>query len=261
MKELLVVLPFESKFEKYNYRYDQTRYNKISAEFHLNSDQSIWRNQYFFSTYQGSKLVYIEQNSWSRWILEKSKGLTRIGVNKLSESVRAYAYLILYAQANAKSSIIGNNSQSLDAQNILLNSFECLIDNQVTTVDDIKRFQDVLQHARSKIDHPFAEGVYMIPSDMKLRINKIDVFNKILVPKPGFKVGVNKQVNYTTKPLPKHEKNKKPIHHKHQQQQQQKNDGKLLLHERVLAKEHKDEKTAITFLIGIGGYLIWYFLR
>ena len=89
LKELRVVLPFEVEFEKYNNRYDQTRYNKISAEFHLNSDQSIWRNQYFFSTYQGSELVYLDQNSWSRWILDKSKGLTRIGVNKLSESVQS----------------------------------------------------------------------------------------------------------------------------------------------------------------------------
>ena len=193
-------------------------------------------------------------------------------MNKLSESVRAYAYLILYAQANVRSLIVGNNSQSLDAQNIFLNSFESLIDNQVSIVDDIKRFQDVLQHARSKVDYAVAEGVYMIPSDMKLRINKIEFFNsKILVSKPGFKVGVNKKVNYTPKPLPKHEKNRKPpIHHKqHEQQhgqheqheQQQKNDGKLSLHERVLAKEHEDEKIAVTFLIGMGGYLIWYFLR
>ena len=73
------------------------------------------------------------------------------------------------------------------------------------------------------------------------------------------------------KPLPKHvqqnihhHKNVKQHQHKQQHeqhQQQQKNDGKLSLHERVLAKEHEDEKIAITFLIGIGGYLIWYFIR
>ena len=180
-------------------------------------------------------------------------------MNKLSESVRAYAYLILYAQANARSSIIGNNSQALDAQNIFLNSFESLIDNQVSIVDDIKRFQNVLQHARSKVDYAVAEGVYMIPSDMKLRINKIEFFNnKILVSKPGFKVGVNKQVNYTPPPLPKHVQNRKPIHHHknvkqhkqqhEQQQQQQKNDGKLSLHERVLAlKSMKTKKQLLPF--------------
>ena len=75
------------------------------------------------------------------------------------------------------------------SQNIFLNSFESLIDNQVSIVDDIKRFQDVLQHARSKVDYAVAEEVYMIPSDIKLRINKIEFFNnKILVSKAGFKV-------------------------------------------------------------------------
>ena len=102
-------------------------------------------------------MTYLDQNSWSRWIIEKSQGLTRIGIQKLSQSVRAYAYLILYAQANARSSIIGNNSQAVDAQQIFLNSFEELIDNQVNIVDDIKRFENVLQHARSKVDFVVAE--------------------------------------------------------------------------------------------------------
>ena len=163
LKDLRVALPFQSGFDKFNNRYDETRYSKLVAEYHLSSsssDKSIWRTQYIFSTYQGNKLTYLDQNSWSRWILDKSKGLTRIGVQKLSESVRAYAYLILYAQANARSSIIGKNSQAVDAQQIFLNSFEELIDNQVNIVDDIKRFENVLQHARSKVDFVSGRGMY-----------------------------------------------------------------------------------------------------
>ena len=81
-------------------------------------------------------------------------------------------------------------------------------------------------------------------------------------------------MNYTPPPLPKHVQKRKPTphynhvkQHEHKQQhqqheQQQKNDGKRSLHEpSTCAKEHEDEKTAITFLICIGGYLIWYFLR
>lgn len=74
--------------------------------------------------------------------------MTPVGIKKLLESVRAHAYLILYSQANARSSIIGNNNQTLDAQNVFLNAFESLIDNQVGIVDDIKQFQNALQHAR-----------------------------------------------------------------------------------------------------------------
>ena len=54
LKELRVALPFQSGFDKYNNRYDETRYNKLVAEYHLSSiDQSIWRNQYIFSTLSG----------------------------------------------------------------------------------------------------------------------------------------------------------------------------------------------------------------
>ena len=123
-------------------------------------NQRIWRTSYFGGSYQpisGPRDVKLDKNSWSRWIIPKSEGLTQVGIQKVSESVRAYAYLILYAQANARSSIIGNNSQAVDAQQIFLNSFEELINNQVSIVDDIKRFQNVLQHARSKVDFSIAK--------------------------------------------------------------------------------------------------------
>ena len=40
-------------------------------------------------------MSYINENSFSRWIIEKLEGLTTLGLQKLSESVRDYAYLIL----------------------------------------------------------------------------------------------------------------------------------------------------------------------
>ena len=209
-------------------------------------------------------MAYLDQNSWSRWIIEKSQGLTRVGIQKLSESIRAYAYLILYAQATARSSIIGNNSQAVDAQQIFVNTFEYLIDEEVSIVDDIKRFQNVLQHARSKVDYSIAEGVYMIPSDLNLRMNRIEFFNnKILVSEPGMKLGVNSSVNYT----PPHLQKEKPYHKQHikkeklPEQQHLKNDGKLTHHERLFAREHEDDKIALIFLMSSAAGLVWYFLR
>ena len=55
------------------------------------------------------------------WIIEKSVGLTDVGLLKISESVRAYAYLILSSQASARSSIIGNSASSLTAKSAFLN--------------------------------------------------------------------------------------------------------------------------------------------
>ena len=38
---------------------------------------------------------YLGQDSMTRWIIEKSVGFTDVGLLRISESVRAYAFLIL----------------------------------------------------------------------------------------------------------------------------------------------------------------------
>ena len=50
------------------------------------------------------------------WIIEKSQGFTNVGLYRISESVRAYAYLILSLQASARSTIIGNTASALTTQ-------------------------------------------------------------------------------------------------------------------------------------------------
>ena len=52
----------------------------------------------------------------TRWITEKSVGFTDVGLLRISESVRACAYLILSSQASAKSSIVENSASALTAQ-------------------------------------------------------------------------------------------------------------------------------------------------
>ena len=38
-------------------------------------------------------MSYINENSFSRWIIQKLDGLTTLGLQKISESVRDYTYL------------------------------------------------------------------------------------------------------------------------------------------------------------------------
>ena len=61
------------------------------------------------------------------WILEKSVGFTDVGLLKISESVRAYAYLILSSQASARSGIVGNTASALTAQSAFLYNFENVV--------------------------------------------------------------------------------------------------------------------------------------
>ena len=54
-----------------------------------------------------------------------------------------------------------------------------------------------MQYAQSKVDYVVAEYVYMLPSDMNLKIggNIRGYNNKILVSSPSFNIGTNLKVN------------------------------------------------------------------
>ena len=125
------------------------------------------------------------------WIIEKSVGFTDVGLLRISESVRAYAYLILSSQASARSSIVGNMASSLTAQSAFLNNFEDIVNRRVNIQADIKRYQDTLSYASSKVDCSVGESIYMIPSDMnlKIRLGTAEYNNKILVSDGNFSLG------------------------------------------------------------------------
>ena len=145
-------------------------------------------------------MSYINENSWSRWIIEKSDCLTTLSIQKLSESVRDYAYLILTSQTSTRGPIIGHEARNLDAQRTFLNTFENIVNRRVNIPEDIQRFQKTLQYARSKVDYAIGEFVYMLPSDMNLRIGNVRNYNnKILISSPSFKIGTNVKVNTDVK--------------------------------------------------------------
>ena len=110
-------------------------------------------------------------------------GFTDVGLLRISESVRAYAYLILNSQASARSGIVGNTASALAAQSAFLNNFEDIVNRRVNIQEDIKRYQDTLSYASSKVDYSVGESIYMLPSDLKLKIKTgtVGYNNKILV--------------------------------------------------------------------------------
>ena len=107
-------------------------------------------------------MSYINKNSFSRGIIEKSDGLTTPGLQKLSETVRDYAYLILTSQTSMRGPIIGHEVRNLDAQRTFLNTFENIVNRRVNIPEDIRRFQKTLQYARSKVDYVIGEFIYML---------------------------------------------------------------------------------------------------
>ena len=109
---------------------------------------------------------YIGPDSMTLWLIEKSQGFTNVGLLRISESIRAYAYLILSSQASARSSIVGNVASALTAQKAFLNNFEDIVNRRVDIREDIKHYQDTLSYTSSKVDYSVGENIYMLPSDM-----------------------------------------------------------------------------------------------
>ena len=124
-------------------------------------------------------------------------GFTDVGLLKISESVRAYAYLILSSQASARSGIVGNTASALTAQSAFLNNFEDIVNGRVDIREDIKRYQDTLSYASSKVDYSVGEHLYMLPSNMELKIKTgtVGYNNKILVSDAKLILGKIEKVN------------------------------------------------------------------
>ena len=203
LKILEIPLSYENSFNQYNNSYNHEKFIGICSEYGVSNNLTKWRNQKYFSTWQSRAwetgkpgMSYINENSFSRWIIEKSDGLTTLGIQKLSESVRDYAYLILTSQTSTRGPIIGHEARNLDAQRTFLNTFENIVNRRVNIPEDIRRFQKTLQYARSKVDYAIGEFVHMLLSDMNLRIGNVRNYNnKILISSPSFKIGTNLKIN------------------------------------------------------------------
>ena len=135
----------------------------------------------------------------TRWIIEKSDGFTDVGLYKIPESVRAYANLILSFQASARSGIADNTVSALTAQSAFLNIFENVVNHRVDIREDIKHYQDTLSYTSSKVDYSVGQNIYMLPSDMnvKIRSGTVEYNNKILVSDGKFSLGKNAEVKRT----------------------------------------------------------------
>ena len=213
-----------------------------------------YRDEKFYWTYQRGITWpndYLGPDSMTHWIIEKSQGFTDLGLYRISESVRAYVYLMLSSQASMRSGIIGNTASALTIQKALLNNFGNVVNRRVDIWEDIKRYQDILSYASSKVDYSMGENIYMLPCDMNLNImsGTVGYNNKVLVSDGKFSLGENDKVNALEPVVPKHTSTK--ISHK--------DTAKPTTTHRLSLKPtitHKDEKIALILFL-TGGFAIW----
>ena len=98
-------------------------------EYEVPNDPMRYRFEKFFATYQDGSIYddTLNPNSMFRWTIQSSNGFTDIGLVRISESIRAYAYLILTSQVSARANIVGNTANALTAQQAYLNNFENIV--------------------------------------------------------------------------------------------------------------------------------------
>ena len=117
--------------------------------------------------------------------------------------MRAYVYLVLTSQVQAKSSIGGNSAPAVDTQKVFKSTFKALKNEDYSISIDIERYQGVLEHALSKVDFSVGTGIYMLPSNLNLKIAKTKGYsNKILVTNTGITTGLKRDINKDHKKLP-----------------------------------------------------------
>ena len=84
--------------------------------------------------------------------------------------MRAYVYLVLTSQVQARSSIVGNSTAAVDAQKMFKGTFKELINEDYSIGIDIERYQGLLKHQLSKVDFSVGIGIYMLPINLNLNI-------------------------------------------------------------------------------------------
>ena len=154
MQGLQVPLPHKAGFKVADNPYTESEFLKICKDYRVSNDPMKYQDEKFYWTYQhGVHWPDIGPGSMTRWVIEKSVGFTDVSLLKISESVRAYAYLILSSQASARSVIVGNTASALTAQSVFLNNFENVVNRGVDIREDIKLYQDTLSYASSKVNY------------------------------------------------------------------------------------------------------------
>ena len=253
LKKLQTPLPHETGFNATDNPYTESEFFKICEDYRVPNNPMKYQDEKFYWTYQHGVCWpndYIGPDSMMHWIIEESVGFTDVGLLRISESIRAYAYLILSSQASARSSIIGNSASSLTAQSAFLNNFENVLNHKVDISEDIKRYQNTLSYASSKVNYSVGEHLYMLPSDMELRIKTgtVRYNNKILVSVGNFSLGKNENVNSLETPAIK--TNSLELTH-----------APTISHEDEKPKiTHSDEKIALVLALA-GDFAIWNMFR
>ena len=149
------------------------------------------------STNEVLKIDYVKQDAategWKQFIPQTSQGFTAAGAVRIDDSIRNYVHCVLGSQAQTRSNILN----SLETQQYFTDLLEQNIKSMYSIPERIAKYQDAISKTHCRIDYVVAPNLYMIPSDLVLKVGTVTGYNNnIVVASSNMKLGHNEQVNH-----------------------------------------------------------------
>ena len=136
---------------------------------------------------------------FEHFVPNQTSGLTLNGLGRINRSINAFGYCILGAQANTRSSILGNLGTARNTQT----DFLVLIEDSIKTLNVSNgpvKYQDAIQATKVRLNFAVGRGVLLLPSRMIINTESVVGYNNNLRRATNdMKLGVNNHVNQGTK--------------------------------------------------------------
>ena len=136
---------------------------------------------------------------FEHFVPNQTSGLTPNGLGRINRSIEAFGYCILGAQANTRSSILGNLGTARNTQT----DFLVLLEDSIKTLNVSNgpvKYQDAIQATKVRLNFAVGRGVLLLPARMIINTESVVGYNNNLRrATDDMKLGVNNHVNQGTK--------------------------------------------------------------
>jgi hypothetical protein len=116
------------------------------------------------------------ENDYKILIPKTSRGLTKVGQKLFQQSIEAFVYFVLGAQAKTRWSITGQGAKNLQTQEVFRKVVRDTIVHDDVTVT-ISNMRTAMTNTHVILNFAIMPGLILIPSDMRILIKPIPGFS------------------------------------------------------------------------------------
>ena len=135
--------------------------------------------------YKANGIYYVRNDQgadkqFEYFVPNYSQGITYPGLARINQSIEAYCYCILGAQARTRSTIQGISGGAIETQREFLDRIEDSIVLKNIS-NSIQRYQEAIADTKTRLDFAVAQGVWLMPLRMVINTESIVGYNNMLV--------------------------------------------------------------------------------